>query len=89
LEYPNIRKIPYFFVDNIGIPKYYQTMSSTNYRNSKIKHILINQFSPNETALVKQATSKLGLRRPAFYHDAIVEKAEKVMEESSDAPNNG
>lgn len=55
-------------------------MSSKNYRNSKIKHILITQFSPEESAMVREATTELGLRRPYFYHDAIVEKAKKILE---------
>jgi len=31
--------------------------------------------------MVREATTELGVRRPAFYHDAIIEKAKKVLEE--------
>ncbi len=63
-------------------------MANKNYRNSGIKHIVIKPFTAEEAALIRKATAKLGLRRPFFYHDAIVESARKILKEKSDGADN-
>lgn len=57
-------------------------MSNKIYRNSGTKHIVIKPFSLEESTLIKKATAKIGIRRPFFYHDAIIEKAKKILEEA-------
>jgi len=57
--------------------------------NCKLNHIKATKFTDNERQIIKKAVQRLVTRRPNFYHDAIIEKAQKVMEESSDTPNNG
>lgn len=63
-------------------------MNNKYYRNCGTKHIVITPFTAEESTLIKKATAKLGLRRPFFYHDAIVESARTILRESGDGADN-
>lgn len=39
---------------------------------SKVGHIIISRFSSAEKEAIRKAVTKAQVRRPVFYHDAIV-----------------
>jgi uncharacterized protein (DUF1778 family) len=51
-------------------------------KKSKVRrHINIKQFNQEERELIKLAVQKTETIRPVFYHDAVVEKAKKILED--------
>lgn len=55
----------------------------------KLNHIKANIFTEDERQVIKDAVQALATRRPNFYHDAIIEKAHKVLKEKrGDIANN-
>lgn len=52
-----------------------------------LNHIKVKQFTETERQIITKAVRKLATRRPNFYHDAIVEVAIRLTEESHDTTN--
>ena len=58
----------------------------TEKRNDKeLSHLMAKPFSEKEKETVKSARKKAGIDRPVFYHDAIVEYANRINEERPNA----
>ena len=56
-----------------------------NDRNYSTAHIVLNRFSAEEKKTIKQAISLSQLRRPAFYHDAIVAYSKEITNAAHDS----
>ena len=53
-------------------------------KNIKANHIVIAPFSTEEKKLIHQAAKVKGVRRTKLYHDAIVEVAEGICDDTAD-----
>jgi len=47
-------------------------------REKELAHLMVKPFSESEKESLKAARKKAGIDRPLFYHDAIIEYANKV-----------
>lgn len=59
-----------YFIDNLLKVGYVSDMKQSN--KSKFGHIIISRFSSAEKEIIRRAVRKAQVRRPVFYHDAIV-----------------
>ena len=56
---------------------------SKNDRNNSTTHIILNRFSVAEKQIIRKAIASQQMRRPAFYHDAIIAYAKEITDESN------
>lgn len=47
-------------------------------KEKELAHLMTKPFSEPEKESIKSARKKAGVDRPLFYHDAIVEYAERI-----------
>lgn len=60
--------------------EFLKTVISKSKKNTE-SVLIVKQITPEERQIVKAAVQKLGIRRPLFYHDAIIEKAKSILED--------
>ena len=54
-----------------------------NSKDKELSHLMAKPFSNSEKETVKAARKKAGIDRPVFYHDAIIEYANKINGETN------
>lgn len=47
-------------------------------REKELAHLMVKPFSESEKESIKAARKRSGFDRPSFYHDAVVEYANRV-----------
>ena len=58
-------------------------MSNTKTNEIECARLVTKPFSNSEKETVKAARKKAGIDRPVFYHDAIIEYANKINGETN------
>lgn len=58
-------------------------MSNTKNNENECIRLVAKPFSETQKASIKEARKKAGIDRPVFYHDAIVEYANKINGENN------